>query len=82
MQEYRDGTFGEVKPMKDLFKDLLDSEEELTKTSAIHIGSEEELKQKRELAEIVRFYGSAIKDVQDKLDKIIKHFKIYDTIGG
>ncbi len=81
MQEYKDGTFGVTKPLKELFEELKDNSEELEKTAAIHIGTKEELENKKEFLQIVKWYGESITEIKDKLNKIIKHFKIYDIIG-
>lgn len=43
MPEYRDGTLGEVKPVGEAIKDLLEKVGELEFTRALHIGTEEEL---------------------------------------
>lgn len=38
MQEFHDGTFGEPKPIDEVFGNLLKDENELLKTKALHIG--------------------------------------------
>lgn len=44
MPEYRDGSFGPIKPIKEAIEDLLDpSGTELERTKALHIGRFEEL---------------------------------------
>ena len=80
MQEYKDGTFGDVKTLEEL-KELLSDPQEIEKTSAIHFGTEDELQQKKEITAIVKWYGETLLDVHNKLDMIIKHFKIYPIIG-
>ena len=35
MQEYKDGSFGKIKPLSELFK-TLENEDELEKTKSIH----------------------------------------------
>jgi len=82
MQEYRDGTFGEVENASDIFKKLEESTEEMNNTKCIHFGTEEELNRQKDISEIVKWYGETLCDVNNKLDKIIKHFKIYDIIGS
>ena len=81
MQEYKDGTCGEMRPLKELFSKLENNPVELAKTSAVHFGTKEELESKKEVVAIVKWYGDTLLEVQNKLDKIIKHFNIYDIIG-
>lgn len=38
MQEFHDGSFGEPKPIDEVFGNLLKDENELAKTKALHIG--------------------------------------------
>jgi len=93
MQEYNDGSFGDIKNAED-FSKLFDEENagDLAKTKAIHFGTEEELgniknktkgafgnsERRSEDNSSVKEY---LRNVDRKLDKIIKHFKIYDIIG-
>ena len=47
MQEFHDGTFGEIKEDESLLKDLLNNAEERAKTKAIHFGTREQLEELR-----------------------------------
>ena len=85
MQEYNDGSFGDIKPFQAV-KELLNDESEMKKTKAIHFGTEEQLerlKQKhQELldAKDLSVNGHLIK-IEDKLNMIIKHFNIVHIVG-
>ncbi len=85
MQEYKDGTFGEVAPAQEIVKKLLEKEAELDKTAAVHFGSPEYLEalkqEKAEVSGVVKYYGETLLRIEEKLDRIIKHFKIYPIIG-
>ena len=93
MQEYNDGSFGDIKDSAELLKELADDLPELEKTKAIHFGTEEDLRDMKTKGTKGAFGNSerrsednsSVKDylrrVDEKLDKIIKHFKIYDIIG-
>lgn len=86
MQEYNDGSFGQIMAADELDKVLNDANE-LARTKAIHFGTEEELqtiKNKTKGAfgnpERRSEDNSSVKDylkrVDKKLDMIIKHFNI------
>lgn len=45
-QEYRDGTFGEIKEGGDLLKDLANNPDEMARTKSVHFGTREELEEK------------------------------------
>lgn len=47
MQEYKDGTFGDVQKGTELLKKLCDDIDELEKTEAVHFGTEDELAKKK-----------------------------------
>ena len=47
MIEYKDGSFGEIKPVEDLFKEILEKKNSLDGIEVIHIGTEEELLKKK-----------------------------------
>jgi len=47
MIENRDGSFGEIKPVKDLLQEVLEKENSLDSIKAIHIGTEGELIRKK-----------------------------------
>lgn len=81
MIEYNDGTFGEIKPNKELLKELFEKEDELNKIKTVHFGTEKELTEYKEIVEIIKEYGETLLDVNNKLDKIIKHLKIVEIIG-
>lgn len=91
MQEFNDGTFGEIKEAEK-FKEIFENPEELAKTKAIHFGTEKELKEIR--CKKGGAFGQSninekdnksvkeyLRDVEEKLDMIIKHFKIVRIIG-
>ena len=59
MQQYKDGTFGKIKPLKEIFDAVEEDEKELDKTAAIHIGTPEELTKKRLRAECEADYQKA-----------------------
>ena len=47
MQEYHDGTFGEISKDEDLLRKVLDDADERARTKAIHFGTEEQLEELR-----------------------------------
>lgn len=60
IEQYQDGTFGEVKSLPDKFKELLDMiHERQAKITAIHCGTREEIEVKRKtiLDEIAKLKG-------------------------
>lgn len=85
MQEFNDGTFGPIKTIEEL-KDAFSQPEELARTKAIHFGTEEQLQKIKDLGEKINAgEGMGVKEylrvIDDKLDMIIKHFKIVRIIG-
>lgn len=84
MIEYNDGKFGEIKELAEALKQINDFD-----VKALHIGTPEELaerKRQRELEEEeiginVRYYGETLLRIEEKLDRIIKHFNIYPIVG-
>lgn len=91
MQEYHDGSFGDIKDGAELLKELSENSLELDKTKAVHFGTEEDLRAMKVKAhgafggQAEYQDGTSVKDylrrVDDKLDMIIKHFKIYPIVG-
>lgn len=63
MQEYNDGTFGEIKEDSKLLKELADDAPELERTKAIHFGSRQEL-------EAQKLSGTNAKQIKAKLDQL------------
>ncbi len=43
MQEYRDGSFGEIREGSELLKKLADNPDEMVRTKAVHFGTKDEL---------------------------------------
>ena len=84
MIEYRDGHIGEIMSLPDLFKKLQE-DGELEKVKAIHFGTREELVEKKyprdTETEDTRDRDRIIR-IEEKLDRIIKHFEIYPIVGG
>ena len=85
MQEYNDGSFGNIMEA-DKLKEVLSNPMELAKTKKIHFGTYEELQaMKQKVEELEDKRSSSVKDcllrVEDKLDMIIKHFRIVRIIG-
>ena len=79
MQEYRDGSYGDVLPKEEIFKKLLEDANECKKTVAVHLGTKEALENKKVL-DGIRFYGETFLRIEEKLDRIIKHFNIVHII--
>ncbi len=63
MQEYRDGSFGDVQEGSDLLKRLADDEKELGRTKAVHFGEREEL-------EAMKLSGTNAKQIKAKVDQL------------
>lgn len=87
MIEYNDGSLGEIKPLSEAFKEA----QENPNVAAVHIGSMDRLKQMqkqltesedKELSEVVKYYGETFMRIEEKLDRIIKHFGIVKIIGS
>ncbi len=66
MQEYRDGTFGEIRERESLLKDLLNDKKELDRTKVIHIGTHEDLTAKR-LEATSKFEVLHVDSVEDRI---------------
>lgn len=80
MQEYKDGSYGEILPKEDIFKKLMEDASEAERTVAVHLGTKEALENKKVLDGIM-FYGETFLRVEEKLDRIIRHFNIVKIIG-
>lgn len=84
MPEYRDGSFGEIKPIKQAVQDLMGSDGvELERTKALHIGRIEELTQRRAESVVGFAEGIGVSRVEfDQLrmdvNKILIHLGIDD----
>lgn len=63
MQEYRDGTFGDVQEGSDLLKKLASDEKELSRTKAVHFGERDEL-------EAMKLNGTNAKQIKAKVDQL------------
>jgi len=84
MAEYRDGTFGEIKPVNEALRDLLENQPEQERVKALHIGSLEELVEKARrplsdvtepLAEVLR---AEFETLRMDVNKILIHLKLDD----
>jgi len=69
MQEYRDGSYGEIKESSKL-KDLFNDEQELSRTKAIHFGTEEELLKKKLDLEERKFSNSQTDRIMKKIEQL------------
>lgn len=63
MQEYNDGTFGEIQEGSDLLKKLADDPIEMARTKAIHFGTPGELEEQK-------ITGTNAKQIKRKLDQL------------
>lgn len=63
MQEYNDGTYGEVKEGSELLKKLADDPVEMARTKAIHFGTPAQLEEER-------ITGTNAKQIKRKLDQL------------
>ena len=70
MQEYNDGSFGEIKEGNSLFKELIDNPEEMQKTKAIHFGTAEELLKKKQEVEERKFSNSQTDRLMKKMEQL------------
>uniref|UniRef100_A0A6M3Y267 Uncharacterized protein n=1 Tax=viral metagenome TaxID=1070528 RepID=A0A6M3Y267_9ZZZZ len=76
MQEYNDGSFGNILEGKDLLKQVLDNPEEMVKTKKIHFGTFEELQaMKDKVNQLEEAKSDSVKDylfrIEKKLNRII-----------
>ena len=82
MQEYNDGTFGEIMKPEDL-RPLLDNPEEMAKTKAIHFGTVDELEtMKKKVEQLNEAKSDSVKDylfrIEKKLNRILIKLEIAD----
>ena len=76
MQEYKDGSFGEIIEGKSKLKKLLDNDDEMGKTRSIHFGTKEELLNLRKrisrdaIRQRVEFLEKTIDDLSLQLNEI------------
>lgn len=63
MQEYRDGSYGEVQEDNKLLEKVLLDQEERQRTRSIHFGSPEELEQ-------IKLHGGNAKRIMAKLEQL------------
>lgn len=63
MQEYKNGTFGEIEEGSELLKKLADDPEEMSRTKAVHFGTREQL-------EGQKMSGTNAKQIKSKLDQL------------
>lgn len=63
MQEYQDGTYGEIQESRRLFEKLLGDPAELEKTRAVHFGTEEQLEEMRRKQQSKRDNAKARRDL-------------------
>lgn len=69
MQEYRDGSFGEIQEPSKL-SELFNNEQELAKTKAIHFGTQEELLRKKLDFEERKFSSSQTDRLVKKMEQL------------
>ena len=84
MQERNDGSFGDIMDGQELMEKLQKDAKELGNTKAIHFGTEESLKAMKEpQPESQNPMGTQdrLGRIEEKLDMVIKHFKIVRIIG-
>lgn len=63
MQEYNDGTYGEVREGSELLKKLADDPVEMARTKAIHFGTPTQLEEQK-------IAGTNAKQIKRKLDQL------------
>lgn len=78
MQEYQDGSFGEIQERESLIEKLASSKQELDKTKAIHFGTKEELEEIREKDD-TKFkmdVSERLSRLEQKMNQVLLHFNI------
>lgn len=83
MQEYHNGSFGEIKNNVDLLKELVDNPNELVKTKTIHFGTVDELEALRNKVKTLEDAKSdSVKNylfrIEKKLNRILIKLDIAD----
>lgn len=76
MQEYNDGSFGEIKEGSKLLKELSEDANEIERTRAIHFGSKEELEQMKIQGMNAKRITAKLEQLERKVNRIIVHFGI------
>lgn len=76
MQEYRDGSFGEVKEGSELLKALADDAKELARTKSIHFGTREELEDQKVTGTNAKQIKRKLDQLERKLNMILVHLGI------
>lgn len=74
MQEYRDGTFGEIEPASQLLEKLKDRQDELEKTAKIHVGTQDELEQLK--SGNAKRIMNKLEQLERKINRVIAHLGI------
>jgi len=78
MQEYKDGTYGEIKEGSALLKSLADDTNELEKTKAIHFGTKQELEQQKMTSGNAKRIMSKLEQLERKINRIMIILKVDD----
>lgn len=73
MQEYRDGTYGEIKDRADLLKELADDPTEMGRTKSVHFGSVEELEAQKLSGGNAKRIMAKLEQLERKLNRLLIH---------
>lgn len=73
MQEYNDGSFGKIQKGSELLKKLADDQEELSKTKAVHFGSEQELNELKLKSGNAKRLMKKMEQLERKINRILIH---------
>lgn len=76
MQEYKDGTFGEIKEGSKLLRELADSPEELEKTAAVHFGTRAQLEEQKMTSGNAKRIMNKLEQLERKINRVIAHLGI------
>ena len=92
MPEYRDGSFGSIKPVDESLRDLLENPVEQERTKALHIGTFQELEQRlaaltvsdepdcsEDSEPLVEILKGELRELRIDVNKIMAHLGIRKT---